>query len=171
MIIKIIGIVLVMISASLIGCTFAECMASRERELLNLADAAELLIDELGYSMEPVKTLFVRVTPYVKGTAGDMFEQLSQHINDGMSAKDAWCKSLDEMSAIMSLKKSDCTFLKGCAEAFYAHEAEQQKAQLEALRDKIKRLASEAGDIKRKNSRLARMLGVYGGVLICAVLF
>ena len=71
----------------------------------------------------------------------------------------------------MSLKKSDSDYLTSCSDAFLAYDAGRQKLQLDALSDKICALAREAGEDKKKNCRLVRMLGVYGGVLICAILF
>ena len=171
MIIKIVGMVLVMVSASLIGCSFAQCLAARERELFNLADAVELMINELEYSLEPVKLLFYRVQPFAKGITGDLYELISQYVNDGMSAGEAWCKALEKTAPVMCLKKSDCDFMKSCSDVFSAYEAEQQKWQLRALKKKIEQLGNDAAQSRQKNSRLAGMLGIYGGVLICAVLF
>lgn len=171
MIIKFIGIILVMVSASLIGCGFAECMAARERELYNLCDAVSLIINELSYTLEPVKFLFAKSAPAAKGGAHEVFEKISEYISEGNSASEAWCRAIDDFSVPLCFTKSDSDFLKNCSDLFSAHEAQQQKIQLENLQSKIHILAERAGEKRRKNSKLARMLGVYGGVLLCAVLF
>lgn len=171
MIIKIIGMLLVMVSASFIGYSFSQCFVSRETELFNLADSVELIINELEYSMEPVKHLFYRVQPFTKGCVNDLYTLITRYIGEGMEAADAWSVAIEKTSPMMCLKKSDCNYLKTCSDMFYAYEAEQQKNQLRALKNKIEQLADEAAVCRRKNSRLAGMLGIYGGVLICAVLF
>lgn len=171
MIIKIVGMVLVMVSASLIGCCVAQCFAARERELYNLADAVELMINELEYSLEPIKFIFYKVQPYAKGAVSDLYDIISQYINEGMSASDAWQKALEKHAHSMCLKKSDCEFLKSCSDVFYAYEAEQQRLQLQLLKKKIEQLGGEAKNTRKKNDKLAKMLGVYGGVLLCAMLF
>lgn len=171
MICKLIGAILVIGSATLIGWGFSECMIARERELLNLADAVSHMADELGYTLEPVKHLFLKVAPYAKGDAATLFENINDLAQNGSTAAEAWCAALEENAPSMSLKKSDCDYLTSCSDAFLAYDAGRQKLQLDALSDKICALAREAGEDKKKNCRLVRMLGVYGGVLICAILF
>lgn len=171
MIVKLIGIALVMTSATLIGWGFSECIITRERELLNISDAVGLMLDELEYSLEPVKFLFARVQPYTKGGVYGLFENISARIEEGAGAGEGWCSALEELAPSLCLKKSDRDFLINCSDAFFAHEAHRQRAQLKGLQSKIRLLAQEAGEFKRKNCKLVRMLGVYGGVMLCAVLF
>ncbi len=171
MIFKLIGAVLVMVSASLIGCCFAECMVSRERELANLADAVLLMSDQLGYTLEPVKQLFLKVSPNTKGKVSLLFDKISALVDDGFTAGEAWCGALETLAPVMSLKKSDCEYISNCSDAFLAYDASQQKLQLQNLSERIRALAFEAGEEKRKNCKLVRMLGIYGGVMICAILF
>ena len=171
MIIKLGGILLVMISTTLLGFGFAECMSSRERELKNLADAIGCMINELEYSLEPVKILFKKVMLNAKGFSYELFEEIEKYINDGKTVSEAWEFAIRKKATVMCLNKNDCETLVNCSDAFCAYELEQQKALLKGLQSRIFVLADDAGEFKRKNAKLVKMLGVYGGVFICAVLF
>ena len=171
MIFKLLGITLIMVSSSLIGFGFFECMSSRERELRNLSDAVSSMINELDYSLDAVKFLFQKALPTVKGDVFELFEKITEYIAEGKSANEAWSISVREKAAVMCLTKSDCNFLVNCADAFSAHEVQQQKSQLKGLQSRILVLADAAAEAKRKNGKLVQILGVYGGVFLCAVLF
>ena len=171
MIIKLIGMGLVIISSTLIGFGAAECMASRERELRNLADAMDLMLGELCYSMLSVRDIILKITPQVNGLAGSLFDYMCNCIAEGDSASYAWSRAIDVKAAEMSLKKSDADVLKNCAYLLEGYEAEEQKKNFSQLKSRLTHLASEAGESKKKNGKLARMFGVYGGVVVCIIIF
>ncbi len=171
MIIKAIGMITIVLSSALLGFGFAECMASRERELENLASAVDRMIGELSYTHLAMKEIIFRVCPSVTGEAREMFENMCTSIQKGESVTFSWCNALDEKAQLMSLKKEDAEALKKCAYLLEAYELEEQKSCLEALKDKLKSLSQDAAKVKNKNSRIVKMLGIYGGVLICIIVF
>lgn len=171
MIIKMLGMGIVMLSSTLIGLSFAECMASRERELLNLADGIEHIINELSYTMAPVKEIVLNTASGVRGVAGDMFTLMCQRIEKGDTVGEAWTYSLNKKAPAMSLKKEDADYLALCSSLFDAYEIAEQKTRLTTLKGKLIYLASEASETKKKNSKVVKMLGVYGGVLLCVIIF
>ena len=171
MIIKLGGIVLIMISTTLLGFGFAECMSCREKELRNLADAINCMINELEYSIEPVKLLFKKTLLSVKGISYEVFEDITEYIDNGKTVAQAWESAIRKKAHLMCLNKNDCDILVNCSDAFCAYELEQQKALLKGLQSRIIVLADNALEFKRKNTKLVQMLGVYGGVFICAILF
>ena len=171
MIIKAIGMITIVLSSALLGFGFAECMASRERELENLVSAVERMIGELSYTHLAMKEIIFRVCPFVMGESRELFEDMCTSIQKGDSVAFAWCNALDGVAQMMSLKKEDADALKKCAYLLEAYELEEQKNCLEALKDKLKSLCADAEKAKRKNSSIVKMLGIYGGVLICIIVF
>ena len=146
-------------------------MASREKELINLLDAAEMISNELSYSMSPIKDIVCSISPMVKGVCGEMFEVFKTQIEKGKTASDAWDYAIDKKSAAMSLKKEDASYLKMLSNMFDAYEIDEQKRRITELRSRLASLADNAQKAKNKNSKIAKMLGVYGGVLICVIIF
>ena len=171
MIIKLIGMTFIMFSSVLLGNGFAECMASRERELDNVADAVAFMAGELGYTHLCMRDIIMRVTPYVKGVAGEFFECVCTNIQKGETASYAWENAISEKAVAMSLKKEDVEYIAGTSHFLEAHELDEQIGCLKIMENRIRELAVRAGDAKRKNSRMARMLGVYGGILFCILVF
>ncbi len=171
MIIKLIGMAIILSSSVLLGFGFAQCMASREDELLSLADSIELMTGELSYGHFSVKDIFFKVCPMLRGHTGEMFEIICTAIEKGDSAPLAWSDAIDEKAHSMCLKKEDADTLKNSAYLLEAYELEEQKSNLSALKDRIMTLAKEATEAKKKNSRIVKMLGIYGGILICIIVF
>jgi len=171
MIIKFFALGLIMISATLLGLNIAHSMSSREKELRNLADAVGKMVDELDYTLEAVKFLFKKTAIYAKGTANNVFLKISEYVDSGKSASEAWKLSIQNNRFSMCLSKNDYDVLIANADSFSANELEQQKALLKALQSRITLLADNAFEFNRKNNRLVQSIGVYGGIFICAVLF
>ncbi len=171
MILKLIGMAMVFVSSSLIGFGFAECMASRERELANLEDAMEMMLSEISYSAMPVRDIIATVTPRVNGMAGEMLDYMCSLMDKGESVSSAWEAALESKAAGMSLKKSDADIITKSAYLLEGYELEEQKLSIVRMRDRLSELSREAGEEKKKNGRIVKMLGIYGGMLLCIMIF
>ena len=170
MVLKLIGMLLVFVSSSLIGFGFAECMASRERELDNLSDAIDMMLSELSYGALPMRDVVSVVAPRVCGIAGEMLGLMCSLMDSGDTVSSAWEVAILQKAYTMSLRQSDRNILIKSAYLFEEYELEEQKKSLVRLRDKLSSLSSAAGEEKKKNSRIVKMLGVYGGVLLCIII-
>ncbi len=171
MIIKLAGMITVMLSSALTGFYFADSMVQRERELCNLSDAINLMIGEIGYSHLCIKDIFFKVSSLVKGEAAELFRLICTSLERGETAAAAWESAVESASGIMSLKNTDCEILIKSGYLFEAYGLDEQISNLEALKSRIENLASDAGQYKKKNSRIVKMLGIYGGILLCIIVF
>jgi len=170
-IIKISGMIIIMISSVILSRGVSECMAARERELSNLGDAISFMAGELGYTHLCMRDIVFRVTPYVKGVCGEFFQCICDGMQKGESASFAWTNAICTKGHAMSLKKEDVDYIQKTSHFLEAYELEEQIKCLDAMEKHIRERASLAGDIKRKNSRIVNMLGVYGGLLLCILVF
>ncbi len=171
MIIKIFGMIIIMFSSVMLGRGVSECMAARERELSNLGDAISFMSGELGYTHLCMREIIFRVTPYVNGVCGEFFQCICDSMQKGESASFAWSNAILVKGQLMSLKKEDIDYIQKTSHFLEAYELEEQIKCLDAMGKHIRELASRAGDVKRKNSRIVNMLGVYGGMLLCILVF
>ena len=71
----------------------------------------------------------------------------------------------------MALKNSDCEILTKSGYLFDAYSLDEQIANLGELKRRIENLACDALQYKKKNSRIVKMLGIYGGILLCIIVF
>ena len=75
MIIKLAGMLIVVSSSALIGFRFSDAMIRREKELLNLSDAINLMLGELEYTHLCIKDIFFKVYPVAKGETKEFFKR------------------------------------------------------------------------------------------------
>ena len=171
MIIKLFGMAVILFSSVAIGFRTADTMESRESELRNLSDALTLMLGELEYTHLSIKDIFVKVMPLVKGEADELFRNICGELEKGESASKAWADSVVTCSPLLPFKTSDCEVLEKSGYLLEAYGLEEQKTNLNALKHRVDLLASDAEDFKKKNSRIARLLGIYGGLLLCIIVF
>ena len=171
MIIKLFGMIIILFSSAAIGFRTAETMALREYELGNLADALTLMLGELDYTHLSIKDIFFKVLPLVKGEADAFFGSICTELEKGESASEAWTNSVVSCQEFMPFKTSDFQMLEKSGYLLEAYGLEEQKTNLNALRQRVDSLVCDAREFKKKNSRIARMLGIYGGLLLCIIVF
>ena len=171
MIIKLLGMGIVFVSSCAIGFCLGECFVSREKELKNIYTIIEHMQRELGYTMLPVRELIIKVAPRAKGASANLMDMLAKKLQEGKSPSEAWSCSLEKKAPAMSLKKSDCQVLQSLGYLFEAYEYEEQQSNFERIKDEVSSLIDDASKSCKKNLRLVRMLGVYGGALLCVIMF
>ena len=171
MIIKVIGMVIVLASSGLIGFSFAECMASRERELVNLSHMIDNIINELEFTMAPIGEIIKTIACRNHGKANTFMQIMCQELERGHGVADAWKCALEKSGPSMSFKQSDCKYLSSSGFLLESYEIEEQLERLRTLKTRILSLAEEAKKEKDKNSRTVRMMGIYAGLLLCVIIF
>lgn len=171
MIIKLVGMALIFLSSSAIGFCVGESYCTRQRELVNMADAVEMMSTEVMYTSDSLKLVIESITPNVRGICKEFFDCILEQIRLDTPLKTAWENALELNALAMSLKKSDKAYLINSSHLLTAYELDDQRKRLEELKVKIGYLADEALEEKNKNSRLVKLLGVYGGALLCVIIF
>ena len=171
MIIKLLGMMVILFSSVAMGFRMADNMASRESELRNLSDAVTLMLGELDYTHLSIKDIFVKVMPFVKGEVDELFRNICTELEKGESASCAWADAVVKSAQFLPFKASDCAILEKSGYLLEAYGLEEQKTNLNALKQRVDSLVCDAEEFKKKNSRIARMLGIYGGLLLCIIVF
>lgn len=171
MIIKLIGMAVIFLSSSAIGFCIGESYCARERELVNMADAVEMMSTEVMYTSESLKLVMESIAPNVKGVCRELFDCIIEQTRLDIPLKTAWENAIELNGSAMSLKKSDETYLINNSYLLTAYELDDQRKRLEELKGKIESLADEALSEKNKNARIVKLLGVYGGALLCVIIF
>ena len=171
MIIKLFGMIIIMFSSVALGFRMSDAMVQREYELKNLSDALTMMLGELGYTHSCIKDIFFKVNSLVKGETRELFDCICTKLERGESASIAWSTSVGENIDLMSLKPADCNQLQNYGYLLEAYGLDEQKTNLEALKMRVDSLAVDAEQFKKKNSRIVRMLGIYGGILLCIIVF
>ena len=170
-IIKLIGMGVVLVSSGLMGFGIAECMISREKELYNLADLINSVINELEFTLNPVGEIILSVASDAKGMTKELADSMCTKLKEGESVSQAWEYALKVCGRTMSLRQTDCNMLASWSSLFNAYEINEQINRLHLLKNRILQVAESAGNEKNKNGKLVRMMGIYGGILLCVIIF
>ena len=170
MIIKLVGMAIVFLASVLIGVCFAECFAERERELTNLATALEVMAEEIGYTMASLKDTVSAIAPRVNGKCKNFFESMVVLTDKGMPLPEAWEKALFKTAPSMSFTREDAQYVASRKYLLCAYGLEEQLSNLSGLKTGVLRLAESARIKKDRNGRLSKLLGIYGGVLLCIIM-
>ena len=171
MIIKFFGMAIVLVSSSLIGFSYAERMASRERSLATLADAAGLMHSELLYSRLAIGDIIFCVTPRLDGAVREFFDTMRHFMQRGESASEAWINSIEQNAGLMQIKYEDAELIKNSAHLLEVYDFDEQERALTSLGERLSLASQKAALSAGKNSRIVKMLGVYCGILACIIIF
>ena len=171
MIIKILGMLLTLAASSGMGFCFAECLIGRERELKNLVDAIEMMKGELMYSASPVRDIVRTVTPRVKGECFRLFSVMTEKLASGCAPSQAWEYAVKETALSLSMKQKDAEYISELGFLMEAYELDEQQNHFEEMKSRISVLCHEASENVSKNAKLCKMSGIYGGALLCVLMF
>lgn len=165
---KLIGAVLVLVSAYAIGCLLALQVKEQERWLRDMKTTLFLLLGELEYRQMPLPEAMELIGGRHNGRLKTFFGGLSQELRkkEGVSLQELW-----QQTAMTSLKESPLT--KGQKEEFaelglYFMESDKETRKnslefyLTRLEEDIVTLRENGGD----KAYLCRTLGMLGGIFI-----
>ena len=150
---KIIGSVIVLLGATMLGMKKYSDFAERKRVLENLYDGGIKIRDVLRCSCPPLHESFM--------SGGEFFEKAAQKIKDGSLPCDAVEESIGKYSA---LKPDDRKIIRRFARGLGAEDCEGQISNLELFINGIKTALSDASaELKAKGG-----LYVKGSILTAA---
>ncbi len=172
MVIKLLGAVLVIGSATVIGFSMATKYAKRPETLRALQAALQMLESEIAFSMSTLPQAFDRISHSFGHSIGKLFEYTSHLIKQrtGITAKEAWMKAIYEYNNILHLEKQDKDILMAFGNALGRLDKESQIKNIHLACSKLSLEEKKAEDLKYKYVRMYKGLGVLGGDLIVLLL-
>lgn len=170
--IKIIGSVLVVVSASGLGFYEAERWRKRLSLLETLRKMILLLKGEILYANSPLQEAFESVAVRSSGSFGEFFKQVSDRIGEqsGEIFFTMWKEEVDKLDQSLPVTSKDREQLKAFGEHLGYLDCDMQERTillyLEQLEDTIAYLKEHV----REKSRLYTSLGVMGGLFLMIIL-
>ncbi len=172
MIIKIIGAVVLISATSLIGFSLAADCSKRPRTLRELQALMQMLENEISYLSNLLSEAFMRIYENSNVDASIIFKTAAQNLkNSGVTADAAWEKSIDENYARLSLKKEDKAILVNFGRMLGNSDLEGQLNNIKLVSSQLKLQELKSEEMKQKNEKMYRSLGVLSGLAITIMLF
>lgn len=166
-IIKVIMLVLVFGTSSLIGVKMANSYKLRVYNLKQVKKALKILETKIMYTYEQLPDLFMEISKKIKGEVGNLFFDISKRMELEF-AGEAWEKCIDD--ANLYLNNDDKEALKSMGKMLGNTDIHGQLNQLHLVDSFIDEQIKDAVDKKNKNEKMYKKLGAIVGLAMVIVL-
>lgn len=162
----------IILSTSLIGYIHAYRYSQRVQQLRYILHGLQLLETEVLYSsntlLEAMRRVGERSHPSVGGIFLETYKSL--YNREGISLAEAWARAVETQSVRTSLEKMDKEVLIDFGKGLGLSDKENQKKIFQLTMLEIQKQQQAADDLKSKNEKMCKSLGVLIGIGIVIVL-
>lgn len=110
--IKIVGVVVVIGTLSLLGLTVARGYGLRVRQLEDLQSAFALLETEIVYGLTPLPEAFMRVSQRMTEPTAGLLGQAAAGLWAAQPVQSAWNQAVAQLAEVSALKREDLEILR-----------------------------------------------------------
>lgn len=173
MLIKLLGVIVVIFSASLIGYYFSKLTSYREEDLREMEKAIALWIEEARYGATPMIQAFWEIGERATGVVSQLFLQTSNGLEKKTeeTAGKVWEKVWDQVKKDSYFNREDETAIVAFGKGLGHLDAQHQRNHAEMLLHYLKREQERLAAKKDKEGKLYLRMGTLMGILISVVLF
>ena len=172
MIIKFLGAVALIGATSFIGFSLAADCSKRPRALRELQALLQMLENEISYLSNLLSEAFNRIYEGTNSDTAILFREAAIHLEtNGTTADTAWEKAIEENYAKLSLNKEDKAILLTFGKMLGNSDLEGQINNIKLISSQLKLQELKAEEMRKKNEKMYRSLGVLSGLAITIILF
>lgn len=172
MIIKLIGAAVLICSTSLIGFSLAADCSKRPKALRELQALLQMLENEISYLSNLLGEAFNRIYERSNLDTALLFKEAAKYLETGgITADLAWERAVDENYSGLSLNKEDKAVLLTFGKMLGNSDLEGQLNNIKLISSQLKLQELKAEEMRQKNEKMYRSLGVLSGLAIAIILF
>lgn len=170
---KMIGALLVITASTMAGWIYSTLLKKRLHLLNALIQCFQWLETEIGYGSAPLGEAFTRISARIQKEAKVLLASFAAELNgtDGLTADEAWLKSIAKNREGLALKGEDWALLIDFGQTLGATDREHQVSAIRQTILRLKHQAAEAEEECKKNERLYRYLGIAAGTLVVLIFY
>ncbi|MCL6636170.1 MAG: stage III sporulation protein AB [Peptococcaceae bacterium] len=170
---KLVGAAMVVAASGLSGLAVAANYSRRPRELRSLRTALQMLETEIAYGATRLAEAMDRVADRCSGAVTPLFRQTAEELSamSGITAAEAWWKSLDSYYPGSALKPQDLAILRSLGSSLGISDRADQAKHLRLAMEQIENEAAAAEEEAARNVKLWSYLGFLGGLMVVLVLY
>lgn len=172
MVFKLIMGAVLIASTSMIGFALAADSAKRPRTLRELQALLQMFENEISYLSNLLSDAFMRIFEGTNSQAAILFRAAAENLSvNGVTADEAWEKAVNENYSKLSLNKEDKSILLTFGKMLGNSDLEGQLNNIKLISAQLKLQEAKAEEMKRKNEKMYRSLGILSGLAITIILF
>lgn len=165
---KLIGGILVLISAAAIGGIFAGRVKEQEEWLKEIKLVLLLLSGELNYHKTPLPEAFLNVAGRHDGALTEFFQNLSEELSEknGAGFKEVWAEQAERIMQKTPLSTAQKREFVSISECFSETDSAARENTVAFYINRLETELSEFQKTGRDKAYLYRMLGMLGGIFL-----
>lgn len=170
---KMIGAFLVIAASTMAGWVYSTLLKKRLHLLNALVQCFQWLETEVGYGSVPLGEAFMRISARLPKEVHVLLSSFAAELNGtaGLTADEAWQKSLTQNREGLALKAEDWALLTDFGWTLGTTDREHQVSAIRQTIARLRHQATEAEEECEKNERLYRYLGIAAGTLVVLLFY
>jgi stage III sporulation protein AB len=171
--VKVIGAVLILFSASMVGWHIGRYYAYRPIQLRALIVALQMLETEIVYGLTPLHRAFAKVGNRVAEDVGKLFLLAADLLvsEKAQSAEDSLGQAMQKQWPQTALRKQERDVLASLGQVIGSSDREDQQKHLRLAVTHLRGLEEEARAEQAKYEKMYKSLGFLGGLLVVILMF
>lgn len=171
--VKLIGAVLILFSASMVGWQISRFYSQRPAHIRALLVALQMLETEIVYGLTPLHRAFVKVGQRVNQEVGKIFLLAAELLGSeqAQSAEEALQKAVRRQWSQTAMRKQEKDVLASLGQVLGSTDREDQQKHLRLAVTHLRGLEEEARAEQGKYEKMYKSLGFLGGLLVVILMF
>ena len=172
LIVKIVSLLLIGALSSFIGILVSNKYNMRVKEIEDIISALDLLETRVKYTYDTIADSFDFIAENMKTKSYRIFMITASHLleNKNTSAGDIFRKVVEDERIFLNLNKEDIEVLKGLGTSLGQMDLEGQLKNISLVKQLLGNQLQDAQEVKSKNFKLSRNMGVFVGLIIMIIL-
>lgn len=172
MLVKFLGAIVLIGATSVIGFSLAADCSKRPRALRELQALLQMLENEISYLSNLLSEAFNRIYEGSNSQTAILFKKAAENLGiNGVTADVAWEKAVEENYAKLAFNKEDKVILLTFGKMLGNSDLEGQLKNIKLISSQLQLQQLKAEELKQKNEKMYRSLGVLSGLAIAIILF
>ena len=154
-------------SSLYLGILISKKYSNREKELVEIQNALNILEAKIKFTYEPLQEVFREISRQLNNNIGTIFEKTQKNISS-LGTGQAWNKAIDETET--DLTQEDKNILKGLGRLIGKTSLEGQISEINLMKSFIEKQTEKAKREREKNEKMYKTLGGIIGMAIVIII-
>lgn len=171
--VKFIGALMILMASTAIGILKGHHLAARPKQFQQLRSDLTLLEMEVNYAATPLPEALAKVAHYSEEPIRTLWVETRAGLSngEGLLAEEAWQQGVEALANKGAFKEIDLSVLRDFGAGLGLANRQEQLKKFKLLQEQLRSLQLQAEEVRTKNERMWRTMGVLGGIALIILLY